>query len=102
MNSSMRRASFDEMYSFTSKPRTAPPKRVAKADASKRVMGDIPLSDRSTAAQADSTVLPSGETIPRPVMTTRRLLTQTSRDESQNETGRTAAAKRTVAAGGSA
>ena len=76
MNSSMRRASFGGMYCATSKSRTWPPKRAGKADTSKRVTGPMPLSPRSTASHALATVLPTGETIPRPVTTTRRLLTR--------------------------
>src|SRR5580698_2632453 len=76
MNSSMRLASFEEIYSFTSKPRTAPPKRTGNADTSKRVIGPIPLSPFNMASQADFTVLPTGEMMPRPVTTTRRLLTR--------------------------
>src|SRR6185312_15699395 len=76
MKSSMRRASFGSMYSFTSKPRTAPPKRTGKADTSKRVIGLMPLSPFRMASQADFTVLPTGEMMPRPVTTTRRLLTR--------------------------
>jgi hypothetical protein len=40
-----------------------------------RVIGPMPLLPLSTASQADGTVLPTGEMIPRPVTTTRRLLT---------------------------
>src|ERR1700722_10310670 len=76
MNSSMRRASLGEMYSPTSKPRTAPPKRTGNAETSKRVIGPIPLSPFRMASQADFTVLPKGEMMPRPVTTTRRLLTR--------------------------
>src|SRR6185503_3269927 len=76
MNSSMRRASFGEMYSPTSNPRTAPPKRTGNAETSKRVIGLIPLSPFRMASQADFTVLPTGEMMPRPVTTTRRLLTR--------------------------
>src|SRR5579862_9232816 len=76
MKSSMRRASFDVMYCPTSKSRTCPPKRTGNADTSKRVIGPIPLSPRRMESQADTTLLPTGETMPRPVMTTRRLLTR--------------------------
>ena len=82
MNSSMRRASFGEMYCVTSKPRTAPPKRTGNADTSKRVIGPIPLSPLKMASQADFTVLPTGEMMPRPVTTTRRLLTRYLYEES--------------------
>src|SRR5690242_9044962 len=76
MKSSMRRASFEVMYCSTSKSLTWPPKRTGKADTSKRVMGPIPLCPLRMASHADTTVLPTGETIPRPVTTTRRLLTR--------------------------
>jgi len=36
----------------------------------------MPLSPRRIVSQADTTLLPTGEMIPRPVMTTRRLLTR--------------------------
>src|ERR1700691_1031850 len=58
-----------------SKPCTAPPKRTGNAVTSMRVIGPIPLLPLTTASQADGTVLPTGEMIPRPVTTTRRLLT---------------------------
>src|SRR5215467_424049 len=76
MKSSMRRASFEVMYCSTSKSRTCPPKRTGKAETSKRVIGPMPLCPRRMASQAETTVLPTGETIPRPVTTTRRLLTR--------------------------
>src|ERR1700744_6698384 len=82
MNSSMRRASFGGMYSATSKPRTAPPKRTGNAETSKRVIGLIPLCPFKRASQADFTVLPTGEMMPRPVTTTRRLLTRYLYEES--------------------
>src|SRR6185312_2222317 len=76
MKSSMRRASLGAMYWLTSKSRTGPPKRTGKADTSKRVIGPIPLSPCRIASHADFSVLPTGEMMPRPVMTTRRLLTR--------------------------
>src|ERR1700719_811771 len=76
MNSSIRRASFGVMYCVTSKSRTEPPKRTGKADTSNLVIGPMPLSPRTTVSHADLTVLPTGEMIPRPVTTTRRLLTR--------------------------
>src|SRR5690348_1220770 len=76
MKSSMRRASLGGMYWLTSKPRTEPPKRTGKADTSKRVTGPMPLSPRRMASHADWTVLPTGDTTPSPVTTTRRLLTR--------------------------
>src|SRR5204862_6446019 len=38
--------------------------------------GRMPLSPRTRVSQADFTVLPTGEMMPRPVTTTRRLLTR--------------------------
>src|ERR1700730_7583665 len=76
MNSSIRRASFGVMYCVTSNSRTEPPKRTGKADTSNLVIGPMPLSPRTMASQADFTVLPTGEMMPRPVTTTRRLLTR--------------------------
>src|ERR1700740_3535087 len=76
MNSSMRRASFGVMYCPTSKSRTEPPKRTGKAETSNFVIGPMPLSPRRIASHADLTVLPTGEMMPRPVTTTRRLLTR--------------------------
>src|ERR1700756_2380 len=74
MKSSMRRASFGVMYWLTSKSRTDPPMRTGNADSSKRVTGPMPLCPRRMASQADLTVLPTGDTTPRPVTTIRRLL----------------------------
>ena len=65
MNSSMRRASFGEMYWPTSKSRTWPPMRTGNAETSKRVTGPMPLSPRRIASQADWTVLPTGDTTPK-------------------------------------
>src|SRR6202022_547042 len=76
MNSSIRRASFGVMYCVTSNSRTEPPKRTGKADTSNLVIGPIPLWPLTMASQADLTVLPTGEMMPRPVTTTRRLLTR--------------------------
>ena len=45
-----------------------------KAVTSKRVIGPMPLLPASAADQLSATVLPSGESMPRPVTTTRRLL----------------------------
>src|SRR5665213_3500935 len=87
MNSSIRRASFGEMYFDRSKSRTAPPKRHGKADTSKRVIGPMPLSPRTMASHADFTVLPTGEIMPRPVTTTRRLLTRYLYEEPRDEKG---------------
>jgi hypothetical protein len=75
MNGSMRRASFAVMYCSSSKPFTSPPKRTGKFFTSKRLMGPMPLCPFVTASHAEARVLPTGEMMPNPVTTTRRLLT---------------------------
>src|SRR5574341_1791136 len=45
-----------------------------KSVASKRVMGPIPERPAQSAIHVSSTLRPSGETTPRPVMTTRRVI----------------------------
>src|SRR5882757_710637 len=87
MNSSTRRACVGVMYCVTSKSGTEPPKRTGKADTSNLVIGPIPLSPRTTASQADLTVLPTGEMMPRPVTTTRRLLTRYLYEEPEGKEG---------------
>src|SRR5688572_31547241 len=72
MNGSILRSSFADRYFSASNPATAPWKRTGHALTSKRVIGPIPLLPSSTLFHAVSTVLPTGETMPRPVMTTRR------------------------------
>src|SRR5687768_5852369 len=74
MNSSMRRASFGVRYLSSWKSFTAPPKRQGNSLTSKRTMGAMPLTPSTTLRHAESTVLPTGEMMPRPVTTTRRLL----------------------------
>src|SRR4030095_856541 len=78
MNGSMRRASFGAMYCATSKPTTSPAKRVANGVASIRVIGLMPLLPARIADHAVAMSLPTGETIPSPVTTTRRLDTLSS------------------------
>src|SRR6185437_4201193 len=75
MKSSMRLASLVVRYWLTSKPRTCPPMRTGNFETSKRVTGPMPLRPLRMASHAAATVLPTGETMPRPVTTTRRLLT---------------------------
>src|SRR5882672_3123573 len=75
MKGSILRASLDVRYSSTLNPCTAPPKRVAKALASKRVIGPMPPRPARMLSHAPATVLPSGVTIPSPVTTTRRRVT---------------------------
>jgi len=55
--------------------------RVANWVVSNRLMSPMPLSPRSTVSHAEATVLPTGETMPRPVTTTRRLLMEASPQE---------------------
>src|SRR5690348_3207201 len=72
MNTSMWRASLAGIQSSTLKPFTSPAKRQEKLDASKRVMGAMPVRPPTMFAQPSSTELPTGQTSPRPVTTTRR------------------------------
>src|SRR6187455_1759317 len=78
MNGSMRRASLGEMYWDTSKPATSPANFVANGVTSMRVMGLMPLLPARIADHAVAMSLPTGETIPSPVTTTRRLDTLSS------------------------
>src|SRR5690554_2475224 len=72
MNRSMRRASLAGRYFETSKPFTSPAICDARPDASNWVMRVMPDSPARIFAQAVSTPIPTGETIPRPVTTTLR------------------------------
>ena len=74
MNRSMRRASLAGMYFVTSKSRMLPAIVLGNPVVSNRVIGPMPLLPASAADQLSATVLPSGESMPRPVTTTRRLL----------------------------
>src|SRR5438046_3537911 len=74
MKVSMWRASFAGKYSSTLKPLTSPANWQAKLDASKRVIGAMPVRPATRLAQPSSTVLPTGLIRPRPVTTTRRRL----------------------------
>ena len=74
MKRSMRRASLAGMYVETSKSGTLPAMVQGKPVVSKRVMGPMPLRPASAADQLPATLLPSGDNMPRPVTTTRRLL----------------------------
>src|SRR5690606_23544633 len=56
----------------TSKSRTSPAMRTGKPEASKRVIGPMPGRPATIASQAAGTPIPTGETMPRPVTTTRR------------------------------
>jgi len=67
------------MYRVTSKSLTSPAMCEFSADGSKRVMRPIPERPLTILSQAVATSLPTGLTMPRPVMTTRRFT-----DDSQN------------------
>src|SRR5574342_865370 len=72
MKRSFRRASFFSMKRSGSKPFTSPAMRVGKVEASKRVMGPMPLRPATIAFQDSSTPIPTGLSRPSPVITTRR------------------------------
>src|SRR5215213_3590668 len=76
MKRSMRRASFGDMYGERSKFLTSPAIWLARRDGSKRVMRVIPDVPASALSQASWTLLPRGQTAPRPVTTTLRRLTK--------------------------
>src|SRR5690606_41256921 len=73
MNGSILRASFGDTHLVTSKSRTSPAIRVVKPVVSKCVIGPMPERPLMTPSQLLARSLPSGETRPRPVTTTRRL-----------------------------
>jgi hypothetical protein len=52
---------------------TSPAMRAENCDASNRVMGPIPLRPAQSASQFASVPMPSGDTMPTPVTTTRLL-----------------------------
>src|ERR1700686_4198173 len=56
--------------------RTCPPMGTGNLDTIQRVTGPMPLSPRRMASHADCKGVPPGDTPPRPVTTTRRLLTR--------------------------
>src|SRR3954470_5726454 len=72
MKVSERRVSFGCIQSVALKFLTSAAMRVGRTDASKCVMGPTPLTPFSRLSQADATVLPTGDTTPRPVTTTLR------------------------------
>src|SRR5712692_9211192 len=78
MKRSMRRASLGDMYGATSKFFTAPAIWLARREGSKRVMRVIPDFPASALSQASWTLLPRGQTTPRPVTTTLRRFTYRS------------------------
>jgi hypothetical protein len=71
MNSSIFFASFGFTHWVMSKLRTSPAMRVVKAEASKWVIGPIPERPLTMPSQLLARSLPRGETMPRPVTTTR-------------------------------
>src|SRR5206468_11205651 len=75
MKRSMRRASFGDMYGARSKFFTSPAIWLDKREGSKRVMRVMPGLPASALSQASLTALPMGQTMPRPVTTTRRRFT---------------------------
>src|SRR6266513_3211920 len=76
MKRSMRRASFDDRYGATSNSFTSPAIWLESRDASKRVMRVMPGFPARALSQACWTVLPIGQTMPSPVTTTLRRVTQ--------------------------
>src|SRR3990172_318499 len=62
------------IYRPGSKFFTAPPKRVGKFVTSNAVISAMPLLPARIFAHDSSTLSPTGQTMPSPVMTTRRLL----------------------------
>src|SRR5437588_12070776 len=79
MKVSMRRASFGDRYGETSKSFTSPAIWLESRDASKRVMRVMPGFPARALSQACWTVLPIGQTMPSPVTTTLRRVTQVPR-----------------------
>jgi hypothetical protein len=71
--------SFFSMNCSGSKFLTSPAMRVENADASNRVIGPIPLCPAHNASQFASVPMPSDDTKPMPVTTTRRLLVMSPR-----------------------
>src|SRR6056297_2144406 len=80
MNGSIFLASLGLMYNDTSKSLTVAAKRTLNSEASKCVMGAIPLLPARIFCQVSSTVFPTGDTIPSPVTTTRLLNSSSSKD----------------------
>src|SRR3989442_1135568 len=76
MTKSMRRASFGDRYAATSNSFTSPAIWLESRDASKRVMRVTPGVPARALSQACRTVLPIGQTMPSPVTTTLRRVTQ--------------------------
>ena len=68
----LRRASLLPKIAAASNPLTSPAIRTGRRDASKCVIGAVPLRPALSASQLSVTLLPTGETVPMPVTTTRR------------------------------
>src|SRR3990172_379173 len=68
-------SSFFSTYWSGSKFLTSPAKRQGCCEASKRVMGAMPLWPAQSAFQTSSVPMPTPQSRPTPVTTTRRLLT---------------------------
>ncbi len=83
MNPSIRLASFIGMYSPISNSGTVPAIRTENSEASKSVMGVIPLLPSSMLDQLSSTLQPRGDNIPNPVTTTLLLLTTPLHERTQ-------------------
>src|SRR6516165_12743059 len=79
MKTSIFLTSFLSMYCSGSNPRTSPAIRVANCDASNLVIVPTPLFPATSAAQFASVPIPSDDTRPMPVTTTRRLLVMSLR-----------------------
>ena len=73
MKTSIFLTSFFSMNRSGSKPLTSPAIRAENCDASKRVIGPMPLCPAHSASQFASVPMPSGDTRPTPVTTTRLL-----------------------------
>src|SRR2546422_1340128 len=76
MKRSMRRASFDDKYGAASNSFTSPAIWLESRDASKRVMRVMPDFPARALSQACWTVLPIGQTMPSPVTSALRRVTQ--------------------------
>src|SRR3546814_4063329 len=72
MNGSIFLQSFAGIQTLGSKSRTSPAIRVANAEASKLVIGPMPERPLTMLSQAEARSLPTGDTMPMPVITTRR------------------------------
>ena len=76
--------SLGEMYFEASKSITEPEKLTGKSVTSNVVIGLMPLFPAKIFFQASSILLPTGEAMPNPVTTTRRLLKTCSLNDKTN------------------